>query len=92
MIRIQIEYADDKLKQLEALMAETGARTKKELISNALTLLAWAVREKKAGYSIASVDKSRRYREVLLAALENVTVEENASALTVGSFSLDDQE
>ena len=58
---------------IEALIVETGLPTKKDFFNNAVTLLAWAIREVKAGRIIASVDESQnRYKEILLPALENV--------------------
>jgi hypothetical protein len=73
MTRIQIELPDEKVRALEELMEEAGLRTKKDLISNALTLLVWAVREVKKGRVIASVDeRDNRYQQILLPALENM--------------------
>ena len=73
MTRIQIDLPDEKVRQIEALIIETGLPTKKDFFNNAVTLLAWAIREVKAGRIIASVDESQnRYKEILLPALENV--------------------
>ncbi len=72
MTRIQLELPDDKVRELEELMDEAGLKTKKDLISNALTLFKWAVKETKSGRVIASVDEeNQRYREVLMPALDN---------------------
>ena len=79
MTRIQIELPEEKLKALEELMNETGLKTKKELLNNALTLLTWAVRETKAGRVIASVDEhEKKYKEILLPALENASIIQSA--------------
>ena len=73
MTRIQIDLPDEKVRQIEALIVETGLPTKKDFFNNAVTLLAWAIREVKAGRIIASIDESQnRYKEILLPALENV--------------------
>ena len=70
--RIQFELPDHKAKQLGEL-AEGAGVTKKDFISNALTLLAWAMRETKSGRVIASVDEqTMKYKEVLLPVLEHV--------------------
>jgi len=70
---MQIDLPEEKLKQVEELMRESGIRTKKEFINNAITLLAWAIKETKAGRVIASVDEDQhRYKEILLTPLENV--------------------
>ena len=67
MTRFQFELTDEKDKELEALMAEVGMRTKKEVFNNALTLLEWAVKERKAGRVIASVDdQAKMYEEILM--------------------------
>ena len=74
MTRIQIDLPEEKARQIEDLMQESGVPTKKEFINNALTLLAWAIRETRAGRTIASVDeRDHKYKEILLPALENVT-------------------
>ena len=71
--RMQIDLPEDKLRQLESLMKDAGIRTKKEFVNNALTLLAWAIRETKAGRVIAAVDENdHKYKEILLPALENI--------------------
>ena len=73
MIRIQLEFPEEKVAQLEELMNELDVSTKKELINNALTLLVWAVRERKAGRLIASVNEMQgKYKELLLPVLENL--------------------
>lgn len=71
--RFQLEIPESRLKELEVLMAEAGISTKKELVNNALTLLEWAIGEKKAGYSIASVDNEKeKYRELVMPILERI--------------------
>ena len=73
MTRIQIDLPEEKVRQIEALIEETGLPTKKDFFNNAITLLAWAIREVKAGRTIASVDEQHnRYKEILLPVLENV--------------------
>ena len=59
--------------QLNRLLKDTGLRTRKDLVNNALTLLSWAVNQTQEGRIIASINETdRTYREVLLTALENV--------------------
>jgi len=73
MVRIQLELPEDKVKELEDLMAQVGIKTKKDLLNNALTLFEWAVKERRAGRFLASVDEDeKKYREILMPALENV--------------------
>jgi hypothetical protein len=64
------EISDEREKELETLMSDTGLTTFKELINKSLTLFEWAVQERKTGCVIASVnEKEETYREVSL--LEN---------------------
>ena len=89
MIRIQLDMPDERVKELDALMEITGSVTRKELFNNALTLLEWAVKEKKQGRSIASVDEQdKKLKELIMPALENVpallAVRERALATAKG--------
>ena len=73
MTRLQIDLPEDKARQIDTLIEEAGLPTKKDFFSNAVTLLAWAMREVRAGRIIVSVDEqNNRYKEILLPALENV--------------------
>ncbi len=74
MVRIQLDMPDERVRELDALMETTGAATRKELFNNALTLLEWAVKEKKQGRIIASVDEhEKKLKELAMPALENVS-------------------
>ncbi|MBI5779633.1 MAG: hypothetical protein HZA49_09300 [Planctomycetes bacterium] len=65
--RVQFELPESKIKELETLMKEAGIRTKKDLFNNALSLLEWAIKEKREGRIIASVDeKNHKYKEVIM--------------------------
>ena len=57
MPRLQIDVTDAQVEELERVMKECGISTKKELINNALTLLEWAIRERKRGRIIAAIDE-----------------------------------
>ena len=71
--RLQLDLTKEHLQELEALMKELGISTKKDLFNQAMTLLEWAVTERKAGRIIASVDESQdQYKQVLLPAVERV--------------------
>ena len=55
------------------LCEQTGIKTNKELMSNALALFQWAVREVERGRAIASVDEANtRFKEVWMPVLEHV--------------------
>ena len=71
--RLQLDLTKEHLQELESLMKELGISTKKDLFNQAITLLEWAVTERKAGRIIASVDESRdQFKQVLLPAVERV--------------------
>lgn len=73
VVRIQFELSAARVKELEALMREIGVSTRKDLFNNALTLLEWAVKERRAGNSIASVDEhNKRYKELVMPVLSTV--------------------
>lgn len=70
LIRTQFEISQEKLRDLEALMADTKTATKKDLINSALTLLEWAVQERRRGRIIASMDEETgKYKELVMAPL-----------------------
>ena len=72
-MRIQLEFAEDDVQELKDLMAEARIDTYKDLFSNALTLLYWAVREVKNGRVIASLnEKEAKYKELAMPILENL--------------------
>ncbi len=56
-------------------MEETRLTTRKDLFNNALTLFQWAVKAKKAGRVIASIDENQRIRELVMPSIENITAE-----------------
>ena len=71
MTRIQLELPEERVRELEQLMTQTGTNTKKDLLNDALTLFEWAVNERIAGRTIASVDEQQhRYKEVVMPSLE----------------------
>lgn len=73
IMRLQVELDEEKMKELEAMMEEGKVRTKKEFINAALTLLRWAMREKRAGRIIASVDEAKdQYKEIDMPILSEV--------------------
>lgn len=72
-MRIQLELPEENVNELRALMAEADIRTYKELFSNALSLLHWAVKEVKNGRIIASMDEgAMKYKELVIPALQTV--------------------
>jgi metal-responsive CopG/Arc/MetJ family transcriptional regulator len=75
MVRIQLDLPDDQVAELDKLMEETRLTTRKDLFNNALTLFQWAVKAKKAGRIIASVDENQHIRELVMPSIENIRSE-----------------
>ncbi len=74
MVRIQLDLPEEQVKELDELMRETKLGTRKELFNNALTLFQWAVKSKRAGRAIASLDEENKIaKELVMPALENVS-------------------
>ena len=81
MVRIQLDLPEEQVKELDALMKETKITTRKDLFNNALTLFQWAVKAKRSGLIIASVDESSKTsKELLMPALEHVQAVPYASS------------
>ena len=73
LCRVQFEMPESKLKDLDLIMQETGIQTKRELFNNALTLLEWAVKERKRGRVVSSIDEEAgRYSELHMPVLSAV--------------------
>ncbi len=73
MIRIQFELPEEKVEELDTLMKEAHITTRKDLFNNALTLLEWAIKERKTGRTIASVDEdNKKYKELVMPVLSAV--------------------
>lgn len=77
MVRIQLDLPDDQVAELDKLMEETRLTTRKDLFNNALTLFQWAVKAKKAGRIIASVDENQHIRELVMPSIENIPSEKS---------------
>ena len=81
MVRIQLDLPDDQVAELDQLMEETRLATRKELFNNALTLYWWAVKAKRAGRIIASVDENQNIRELVMPSIENIQSEKKLQDL-----------
>ena len=70
-MRIQLDLDETGMKWLDSLEKATGTRTHKELFNNALTLLEWALTQRRMGRIVASLDESsKNYKELQMPALE----------------------
>ena len=73
IVRVQLDMPENRVSEIENIMAKTGVSTRKDVFENALALLEWAVNERKYGRIIASVDQKReRFHELLMPALASV--------------------
>jgi hypothetical protein len=64
-VRIQIDFDEKRVRELERIMETCGMSTKKELFNNALTLFEWAVDAVQHERTIASFsEKEQKFREL----------------------------
>ena len=74
MRSVHLEFSDDSIDEIERLIQKTRLSDARDIVNHALSLFAWAVGERERGRSIASVDdRERTFREVNMAALEQVS-------------------
>jgi metal-responsive CopG/Arc/MetJ family transcriptional regulator len=67
VLRIQLDLPEEKVKELDALMEETGISTRKDLLNTALTFLAWITKERKENRIIVSLDEQTgSYKELVM--------------------------
>ena len=70
-MRIQLDLDATGMQLLEELKEVTGSKTHKDLFNNAITLLDWAVTQRKESRIIASLDENdKNYKELQMPALE----------------------
>jgi hypothetical protein len=55
-VRLNFEFSDAQVENINALKQKTGAASMKELFNNALTMLEWAVDETAQGKEIEATD------------------------------------
>lgn len=66
-MRVQLDMLEEKVQEIEKIMEESGVKTKKEFFNLAISLLKWAIDQKKEGRIIASVDeKNDKYKGLML--------------------------
>jgi hypothetical protein len=69
MKRLQVEFPEEKLIELEQLMSTIGVPTKRQLVIESLTCYEWAIRECQAGRTIVSMDGLGACRELVMPSL-----------------------
>jgi hypothetical protein len=71
VVRIQLDFPQDKVDELNLLMEKSGITTRKDLFNNALSLLAWAIKEREDGNIIAAINEAAdTYKELVMHPLE----------------------
>jgi len=77
MKRLQFDFSEEKVKELDDLANRTGLKTRAQLFNSALSLFEWAIREREAGRIIASMDeKTDKYKEVLMPGFPDIREED----------------
>jgi metal-responsive CopG/Arc/MetJ family transcriptional regulator len=72
-VRVQLDLPQTQVKELDYLMEQSGVSTRKDFINNALSLLVWAIKQKKQGRMIAAVDEEgKTYQEVIMPMLDYI--------------------
>lgn len=72
-MRMNFEFPEERIQDLQKLRADTGAESMKDLVNNAFTILEWAVNETKGGNEIAAVNENTKtYRVLVMPLLRNV--------------------
>lgn len=80
-MRIQLEIDDAGVIVLSDLRAETGVKSHKELFNNAISVLVWAVQQRRQGRIVASIDEqNKNFRELSMPILDRVKVAALAAA------------
>jgi hypothetical protein len=70
-VRLQVEMTKERLKSVDTLAELTGMASRKEFLDNALTLMAWAIRERQKGRMIASVSQDQEsFTELMMPCFE----------------------
>ena len=71
LTRIQLEMPKERVDELDELAVLTGARTRKEVINNALSLFELAVEQSQLGRRLAFVDEDeQKYQVFFMPALQ----------------------
>jgi len=74
MKELKLRLSDAEEDNVRRMLEDTGLANEGDLINNAITLLEWAIGERKQGREIASVDvENRKFYKARLPVLDNVT-------------------
>lgn len=73
IVRIQLDFPEEKVKELDELMREAEISTRKDLFNNALTLLVWAANETREGNIIVSLNQEEKtYKQLVMPILSTI--------------------
>lgn len=71
IVRVQLDFPEDRVEEINKLMNEAKIATRKDFINNALTLLEWAIEERRVGKLIGSLDKeAETFERIILPCIE----------------------
>ena len=79
-VRFQLEIKQSMLDEITSLVELGGFSSKKEFMNTAVSLLRWAMLQRKAGNIIAAIDDQERIRELEMPCLTHIAVQEKRSA------------
>jgi Arc/MetJ-type ribon-helix-helix transcriptional regulator len=69
--RLQFDFSDESLGQLDELKGATGATNRAEVIRQALRLLQWTIEQTRDEKATVLVEKNGKQREVIFPYLSN---------------------
>ena len=75
--RLQFDFTDGALSELDELKAATGAQNRAEVIRQALRLLQWTVEQTRDENATVIVEKNGRQREVIFPFLSSAKAATN---------------
>lgn len=64
-MRFQADLSPKDAAILESLKSELDIRSNAELLAEVLRIVSWLVRERRSGYTVASIDRENRVRELV---------------------------
>ena len=71
--RLQFDVPEDRVKDIDKLVADCNLDSRKALFNDALTMFEWAVNEIREGNEIASVNEERKkYRVLQMTSLQAI--------------------
>ena len=69
--RINLEFKESRVAEIEKLMEVGGIVTRRELFDNALTLMKWSMKAKQSGKAIGALGDDNTFQEIVMPVLES---------------------